>query len=143
MSSTSPDSFMNLSTSLTSLDLSETHLQGKLPENVLTLPNLQQLDLSHNWDLTASFPQYNWSSPLKVLNLSESGVVIDPNLCTKFKYLQVISLSQSNFNSVQVLSPTFLDNCTQITSLDLSRNHFEGYIACGFSSIAFDILEVI
>ncbi|KAM6579401.1 hypothetical protein CsatA_003175 [Cannabis sativa] len=128
MSSTSPDSFMNLSTSLTSLHLSKTHLQGKLPENVLSFPNLQQLDLSYNTNLNGSFPQYNWSSPLKVLNLTDTGVVIDPYLCRKFKYLQVISLSGSNFNSVQ-LSPTFLDNCTQITSLDLSRNHFEGYIA--------------
>ncbi|KAF4352985.1 hypothetical protein F8388_008409 [Cannabis sativa] len=84
MSSTSPDSFMNLSTSLTSLHLSKTHLQGKLPENVLTLPNLQQLDLSYNTNLNGSFPQYNWSSPLKVLNLTDTGVVIDPYLCRKF-----------------------------------------------------------
>ncbi|KAM6550995.1 hypothetical protein CsatB_000803 [Cannabis sativa] len=81
MSSISPDSFKNLSTSLTSLDLSSTNLQGKLPENVLSLPNLQQLDLSYNTNLTGSFPQYNWSSPLKVLDLSSSGVMIDPYLC--------------------------------------------------------------
>ncbi|XP_060973696.1 receptor-like protein 9DC1 [Cannabis sativa] len=129
MSSTSPDSFMNLSTSLTSLDLSYSDLQGKLPENVLSLPNLQQLDLTNNWNLTASFPQYNQSSPLKVLKLSKSGVMIDPYLCRKFKYLQVISLSQSHFNSVQ-LSPTFLDNCTQITSLDLSGNSLGGFFPC-------------
>ncbi|XP_060973700.1 receptor-like protein Cf-9 [Cannabis sativa] len=115
MSSTSPDSFMNLSTSLTSLDLSWNNLQGKLPENVLSLPNLQQLDLFYNTNLTASFPQHNWSSPLKVLNLSRSGVVIDPYLCRKFKYLQVISLYGSNFN------------CTQITSLHLSENDLGGF----------------
>ncbi|KAM6579403.1 hypothetical protein CsatA_003177 [Cannabis sativa] len=126
MYSTSPDSFMNLSTSLTSLDLSYSDLQGKLPENVLSLPNLQQLDLTNNWNLTASFPQYNWSGPLKVLNLSGSGVMIDPYLCRKFKYLQVISLSLSKFNSVQ-LSSTFFDNCTQITSLDLSGNSLGGF----------------
>ncbi|KAM6551000.1 hypothetical protein CsatB_000808 [Cannabis sativa] len=76
MSSTSPHSFMNLSTSLTSLDLSSTNLLGKLPENVLSSPNLQQLDLSYNINLTVSFPQYNWSSPLKVLNFSYSRVMI-------------------------------------------------------------------
>ncbi|XP_062081185.1 receptor-like protein Cf-9 homolog [Humulus lupulus] len=126
MSSTSPDSFMNLSTSLTSLDLSWSHLQGKLPENVLSLPNLQQLDLSYNSFLNGSFPQYNWSSPLKVLDLSQSGVVIDlPHLCRKFKYLHILFLSNSNFLK---LSLTLLENCTQITSLDLSRNNFGGYI---------------
>ncbi|XP_062081198.1 receptor-like protein 6 [Humulus lupulus] len=126
MSSTSPDSFMNLSTSLTSLDLSRSHLQGKLPENVLSLPNLQQLDLSYNPNLNGSFPQYNWSSPLKVLNLSESGVVIDlPHLCRKFKYLHILSLRSYNFLK---LSPTLLDNCTQITSLDLSFSDIGGYI---------------
>ncbi|XP_030509716.2 receptor like protein 22-like [Cannabis sativa] len=126
MSSTSTDSFMNLSTSLTSLDLSWTNLQGKLPENVLSLPNLQQLYLSNNLNLNGSFPQYNWSSPLKVMDLSGSGVIIDPYLCRKFKYLQVISLSLSKFNSVQ-LSSTFFDNCTQITSLDLLGNSLGGF----------------
>ncbi|XP_062081178.1 receptor like protein 22-like [Humulus lupulus] len=126
MSSTSPDSFMNLSTSLTSLDLSESHLQGKLPENVLSLPNLQQLDLSDNPNLNGSFPQYNWSSPLKVLDLSRSGVVIDlPHLCRKLKYLHILSLRYYNFLK---LSPTLFDNCTQVTSLDLSGNNFGGYI---------------
>ncbi|XP_062081214.1 receptor like protein 22-like [Humulus lupulus] len=127
MSSTSPDSFMNLSTSLTSLDLSNSDLQGKLPENVLSLPNLQQLDLSYNPNLNGSFLQYNWSSPLKVLNLSESGVVIDlPHLCRKFKYLHILSLRSYNFLK---LSPTLLDNCTQITSLDLySYYYIGGYI---------------
>ncbi|XP_062081217.1 receptor like protein 22-like [Humulus lupulus] len=126
MSSTSPDSFMNLSTSLTSLDLSWSSLQGKLPENVFSLPNLQQLDLSHNPNLNGSFPQYNWSSPLKVLNLSESGVVIDlPHLCRKLEYLQILSLTNYNFLK---LSPTLLDNCTQITSLYLSSNYIGGYI---------------
>ncbi|KAF4396053.1 hypothetical protein G4B88_020690, partial [Cannabis sativa] len=155
MSSTSPDSFMNLSTSLTSLHLSKTHLQGKLPENVLTLPNLQQLDLSYNTNLNGSFPQYNWSSPLKVLNLTDTGVVIDPYLCRKFKYLQVISLSGSNFNSLTHLSlnnligeiPEICSNSTKnpfscisskhhlvgsppllLTSLDLSLNQLNGTI---------------
>ncbi|KAM6579421.1 hypothetical protein CsatA_003195 [Cannabis sativa] len=127
MSSTSPHSFMNLSTSLTSLDLSLSRLQGKFPKNVLNLPNLQRLDLSQNINLNGSFPQYNWSSPLRVLNLSSSGIVIDniPYLCRKLKYLHALSLSDYKFLR---LSPTLLDNCTQITSLDFSSNDFEGYI---------------
>ncbi|PON94094.1 LRR domain containing protein, partial [Trema orientale] len=69
MSSVLPNSFMNLSTSLTTLYLSEyfiseNGLKGEFPENIFNLPNLQELDLSGNADLNGSFPQYNWSSPL-------------------------------------------------------------------------------
>ncbi|XP_062078718.1 receptor-like protein 7 [Humulus lupulus] len=126
MSSTSPDSFMNFSTSLTSLDLSRSQFRGKLPKNVLSLPNLQQLDLSYNPNLNGSFLQYNWSSPIKVLNLSRVGVVIDlPHLCRKLKYLHTLSLNAYNYLK---LSPSLFDNCTQITSLDLSNNNFGSYI---------------
>uniref|UniRef100_A0A803Q8T8 Uncharacterized protein n=1 Tax=Cannabis sativa TaxID=3483 RepID=A0A803Q8T8_CANSA len=84
---------------------------GKLPENVLSLPNLQQLDLFYNTNLTASFPQHNWSSPLKVLNLSRSGVVIDPYLCRKFNEF-----------------PYFLRSLQNIRELDLSNNQIEGSV---------------
>jgi len=40
MSSIIPDSFKNLSSSLTTLDLGYSHLQGKFPESIFRLPNL-------------------------------------------------------------------------------------------------------
>ncbi|XP_062081193.1 receptor-like protein 36 [Humulus lupulus] len=129
MSSTSPDSFMNLSTSLTSLDLSNSDLQGKLPENVLSLPNLQQLYLSYNPNLNGSFLQYNWSSPLKVLNLSESGVVIDlPHLCRKFNGLQLLDLSNNNLSGN---IPPCLGN-SSLFVLDLHKNKLHGIIPSHF-----------
>ncbi|MCI22492.1 receptor-like protein kinase, partial [Trifolium medium] len=42
----------NLSSSLVSLSLSETELQGNLSSDILSLPNLQKL------------PKSNWSTPL-------------------------------------------------------------------------------
>ncbi|XP_062081158.1 receptor-like protein 9DC3 [Humulus lupulus] len=130
MSSTSPDSFMNLSTSLTSLDLSWSSLQGELPENVLSLPNLQQLDLSRNPNLNGSFPQYNWSNQLKVLNLSASGVVIDlPHLCRKlngsiqeFQHnsLEFLKLSSNN---LQGSFPRSIFQQVNLTNLLLSSNN--------------------
>ncbi|KAF4352983.1 hypothetical protein F8388_008404, partial [Cannabis sativa] len=137
MSSTSPHSFMNLSTSLTSLDLSLSRLQGKFPKNVLNLPNLQRLDLSQNINLNGSFPQYNWSSPLRVLNLSSSGIVIDniPYLCRKLKYLHALSLSYIPWSSIL--------NLQKLTYLDLSKNNFIGQIpklymsSCGMNEFPY------
>ncbi|PON93366.1 Leucine-rich repeat, typical subtype [Trema orientale] len=136
MSSVLPNSFMNLSTSLTSLYLreylSENGLKGEFPEHIFNLPNLQELDLSGNVDLNGSFPQYNWSSPLRVLDLSRSGFLIDlPYLTRKLKYLDVLTLSGCKFRGS---SPRLLGNFSQITSLDLSSNNFGTQIPCSFFS---------
>ena len=52
MSDVLPNSFMNLSISLTSLYLYGSGLKGEFPENIFHLPNLQELDLSYNANLT-------------------------------------------------------------------------------------------
>ena len=59
MSSVSPNSFMNLSSSLTSLRLYHCGLKGRFPDNIFHLPNLQLLDLRYNYNLTGSLPTYN------------------------------------------------------------------------------------
>ena len=56
MSSVSPNSFMNLSSSLTSLSLSDCGLKGRFPDNIFHLPNLQLFDVSYNYNLTGSLP---------------------------------------------------------------------------------------
>ncbi|XP_062081219.1 receptor-like protein 9DC3 [Humulus lupulus] len=127
MSYVSPNSFANLSTSLTYLDLRETGLQGEFPKTIFNLPNLQGLDLSYNTNLNGTFPQYNWTSPLEKLSLSHSRFFIDlPYLTRNLKYLTTLSLAACNFVG---LYPTLLHaNLTQITSLDLSFNNFGGQI---------------
>ncbi|PON94074.1 LRR domain containing protein, partial [Trema orientale] len=99
MSHVLPKSFMNLSTSLTSLDFSHTGLKEEFPEKIFNLPYLQELDLSGNAYLNGSFPQYNWSSPLRVLNLSRSGFLIDlPYFTRKLKDLHVLMQFQRTFS---------------------------------------------
>ena len=119
MSFASPNAFMNLSTSLTSLDLSESVLTGEFPENIFHLPRLQKLDLSYNWNLSGSFPQYNWSSQLRNLNLSETGFLIDlPYLTKTLKYLntlfskllqveRIVSCTSWQLNTNHILRPLF------------------------------------
>ncbi|MCI20640.1 receptor-like protein kinase, partial [Trifolium medium] len=61
---------MNLSSSLVSISLTNTGLQGIFPSDILSLPNLQELDLSFNRDLSGQLPNSNWSTPLRYLDLS-------------------------------------------------------------------------
>jgi Leucine-rich repeat (LRR) protein len=126
MSSVSPTSFMNLSSSLTSLSLFYCGLIGRFPDNIFHLPNLQLLDVRYNYNLTGSLPNYNWSSPLKSLRLSETRFPIDsPNLISNLKSLKELYLSGCNFIGSY---PTLLPNLTQFTFLDLSPNNFVGQI---------------
>ena len=60
----------NLSSSLISLSLSDTKLDGNLPTDILCLPNLQILSLSGNEDLRGELPKSNWSTPLRHLGLA-------------------------------------------------------------------------
>ena len=121
MSSISPNSFMNLSSSLTSLrlfGLSGFDLKGRFPDNIFHLPNLQLLYVGFDSNLTSSLPRYNWSTPLKSLDLSKTGFPIDlPNLTSNLKSLKKLHLHGCNFIGSY---PTFLPSLTQITSLDLS-----------------------
>ena len=86
MSFVPPNSFMNLSSSLTTLRLSECGLKGRFLDNIFHLPNLQLFDVSDNYNLTGSLPTYNWSTPLKSLHLSRTEFPINlPNLISNLK----------------------------------------------------------
>ncbi|KAM3684248.1 hypothetical protein ACJW31_11G029600 [Castanea mollissima] len=125
MSSVPPNSFMNLSSSLTYLRLSDCGLKGRFLDNIFHLPNLQLLDVSYNYNLTGSLPTHNWSTPLKSLGLSRTKFPINlPNLISNLKSLKELDLSNCSF--IGSSYPTFLSNLTQITSLDLSYNYFGG-----------------
>ncbi|GMN64960.1 hypothetical protein TIFTF001_034031 [Ficus carica] len=128
----STDSFMNLSISLLSLDLSESGLIGKFPENIFHLPNLQELRLSYIRNLTGSFPRHNWTSPLRELGLPNTGFLIDlPYLLRNLKHLTHLDASDCGLTGSLTLS----GNNTQITSLDLSSNNFGGQFPWDFLNL--------
>ena len=58
---------MNLSSSLTLLDLSGTGLYGNLLDEVLDLPNLEVLKLSGNPDISGNLAKANVSAVVVVL----------------------------------------------------------------------------
>ncbi|KAM6579352.1 hypothetical protein CsatA_003126 [Cannabis sativa] len=125
-------SFTNISSSLELLYLWDCGLQGKFPENVFRLPNLQQLILLENYDVIGSMPTFNWSTPLRYLHLSRTKISIDlPYLSTAAKSLQSLFLSNCSFTGSSSSYPQMLTNLTQLlqlTSLDLSHNNFGGQI---------------
>ncbi|KAL5548525.1 hypothetical protein UlMin_003756 [Ulmus minor] len=127
MSSIAPISLMNLSSSLKSLDLSSTRLQGEFPEGMFRRPNLQVLNLNGNTNLSISFPKYNWSSPIKELSLSSTIIPIDlPHLVKCVKNLNALTLRNCHFTRSDDLTP--LGNLTKLTWLDLFYNNFSGHI---------------
>ncbi|TYH30554.1 hypothetical protein ES288_A01G104800v1 [Gossypium darwinii] len=111
MSSIDPNSFVNLSYSLTSLSLFGCHLRGKLPDNIFKLPNIEYLRLDENPKLTGQFPKSNWSSPLVSLrNLSQ---------------LDSLYLS---FNYFSGKIPSSLTNPAKLSILTLNDNQLEGFL---------------
>ena len=70
MSSVSLSSFMNLSSSLTSLTLNSCLLPGRLLDHIFCLPNLRELSLADNPQLSWFFPMVNSSKALRVLDVS-------------------------------------------------------------------------
>ncbi|KAI9384070.1 hypothetical protein POPTR_012G020895v4 [Populus trichocarpa] len=90
MSLVAPNSLTNLSSSLSSLSLSNCGLQGKFPGNIFLLPNLESLYLSYNKGLTGSFPSSNLSNVLLGLGLSNTriSVYLENHLINNLKSLE-------------------------------------------------------
>ncbi|KAG8502882.1 hypothetical protein CXB51_000608 [Gossypium anomalum] len=134
MSSIDPNSFVNLSYSLTSLSLLGCHLREKFPDNIFKLPNIEYLSLDENPKLTGQFPKSNWSSPLVVL--SAFGTSLSGELPESFgdlKSLTGLALLFSNFfGSI----PRSLGNLSQLEFLYLSHNYFTSKIPSSLANLA-------
>ncbi|WVY89577.1 hypothetical protein V8G54_035091 [Vigna mungo] len=116
----------NLSSSLVSLLLRGTQIQGKLPTDILRLPNLQKIFLTNNGNLRGELPKSNWTTPLRVLSLYDtafSGYI--PDSIGYLKFLHTLDLYGCNFDG---FLPPSLFNLTQLSLLDLLNNKLVGPI---------------
>jgi len=130
---TSLSMLKNLSSSLVSLSLEDTGLQGNLSSDILSLPNLQRLDLSHNQDLSGQLPKSNWSTPLRYLYLHYSAFSGEiPYSIGQLKSLTQLVFSWCNFDGMVPLS---LWNLPKLTYLDLSNNELNGQISPLLSNV--------
>lgn len=127
MSLVVPSSLMNLSSSLSSLQLWRCGLKGELPDNLFRRSNLQWLDLWSNEGLTGSFPQYNLSNALSHLDLSYTRISIhlEPDSISHLKSVEKLYLSGCNFVGSNL---DLFGNLTQLIELGLKDNQFGGQI---------------
>ncbi|MED6141514.1 hypothetical protein PIB30_104176, partial [Stylosanthes scabra] len=145
------------SSSLVSLSFQDTNLHGNFPIGILSLPNLQELTLSHNEELKVKLPKSNWSTPLRILDLSVtvlSGEI--PDSIGHLKSLKQLLLGSCQFEGLVPLSlwnltgltdlaltentlhgeiPSLLSNLKHLINLDLSNNSFNGHIPNVFTNL--------
>ncbi|KAM7481598.1 hypothetical protein LguiB_006181 [Lonicera macranthoides] len=128
---------VNMSSSLTLLDLSCTGLHGNLLNEVLHLPNLQKLMLSGNRDLTIYLPKaanVRSSSPLRWLDLSDCNFFgILPQWLENLTNVTHLSLSGINFSGGLVLD--HLVKLRHLRHLDLSSNNLNGHIPSSIGNL--------
>ncbi|KEH28329.1 LRR receptor-like kinase, putative [Medicago truncatula] len=105
----------NFSSSLVSLLLRNTGLQGNLSSDILSLPNLQRLDLSFNDNLSGQLPKSNLSTPLSF-----------PKFQTR--NLQRLDLSNNNIHGKipKWFHKKLLNSWNEISYIDLSFNKLQG-----------------
>ncbi|XP_019151880.1 PREDICTED: receptor like protein 30-like [Ipomoea nil] len=115
-----------VSSSITTLSLSDTDLQGSLPSNIFHLPNLQKLCLQYNKNLSIHFPSTKWNSSLSLSYLDLSYTRCPPNIIESLRNLSRLKLlGLANCGLSGKVSETILD-LEQLTVLDLSDNNLEG-----------------
>ena len=74
MSLVSPNSFLNLSSSLMHLSAFDCSINGVFPNHIFKLPNLIYLHLSWNYDISGTLPKSNLSGTLVLLSLSKTSL---------------------------------------------------------------------
>ncbi|GKV44972.1 hypothetical protein SLEP1_g52107 [Rubroshorea leprosula] len=156
MTSVNPRFFMNLSSSLTTLDLFNSGLRGNFPNSIFHFPNLKNFYLSGEPNLTIDLPSSNWSSPLQRLYLGDMDCgrrlpesigdlkslqylclicnleVSIPASIGKLRQLTSLYLCLNNLSGE---IPSSLANLTQLSDLDLSNNQFSGPIPTSIGNL--------
>ena len=106
---------------------------GVTCDSARELPNLRELNLFGNSELTGIFPLSNWSDPLRFLDLSETAFSGElPKSIGNLKFLRQLVLNGCNFTGSV---PASVGNLTQLTLLDISNNHFSGQIPSSLSNL--------
>ncbi|CAN7045231.1 unnamed protein product, partial [Brassica rapa subsp. trilocularis] len=124
ISSEIPPNISKLS-SLKSLSLDECNLFGKLPSSIFMIPTMQSINLQGNQDMVGSLPEFNRNNSLVFLDLSWISLGNLPVSINNLKHLTTLKLGFCNLHG-QISSS--LGNLTNLSTLDLSSNFFNGHI---------------
>ena len=120
--------FSNASSNLVTLDLSFNNLEGPIPVSIFNFRGLEQLSLSSN-----NFSAFPFNGPQHLKNLTSIDL--------SYNSLQILyngtNSSYSSFPQIGALNlasnklteiPGFLRNQSELSYLDLSKNHIQGEI---------------
>nr|XP_016494069.1 PREDICTED: receptor-like protein 12 [Nicotiana tabacum] len=125
LSSPIPEFFADFS-NLTVLSLRSCNLTGEVPEKIFQVPTLQKIDLSYNYVLRGSLPEFPSNASLESLVLSytnfSGSLPKSIGLLTKLIDLELLDC---NFTG-QI--PSSIENLTQLRYLDFSQNLFTGSV---------------
>ncbi|KAL9432962.1 hypothetical protein AB3S75_027888 [Citrus x aurantiifolia] len=128
-------SLLNLSSTMTDLDLGGTRIKGNFPDDIFRLPNLQILHLNLNSQLTGYLPKSNWNSPLRELDLSLSNFLGEiPYSIGNLFFLEVLDIEFCNFTGS---NPTSIGNLTRATEIVFASNHFTGQLPHHVSGLSY------
>ena len=115
-----PDHLLQLSF-LQDLNISNNQLSGPLPDNIGTLSRLESLDLSSNI-LSGSLPQsFNQFERLTHLDLHDNQLTGTISALSNLCQLQTLDISNNQFLG----QLDDLENLSNIRTMDLGKNHFE------------------
>lgn len=132
LSSAVPEFLANMS-SLISLSLGNCGLTGNFPQKIFHLPNLQQLVLPYNPDLSGTFPEFNFNSSLQRIWLEQSAFHGEiPSSVENLKSLTSLKLGNCSFSGIV---PASLGNITGLQELELHLNNFSGRIPSSFEHL--------
>ncbi|XVF79297.1 hypothetical protein PTKIN_Ptkin14bG0210100 [Pterospermum kingtungense] len=148
MSDVASHSLLNLSSSLTTLDLGSCNLGenlgGEFPVNIFRLPTLQWIRLWVEPTMIVHFPKSNWTSPLRFLEVvGTRSTESFSNSIGDLKYLEHMDVdgtgklpnSIGNLVSLKRLFlggsftgslPASIGNLTQISEIYISHTNFRG-----------------
>ncbi|XP_058780026.1 receptor-like protein 6 [Vicia villosa] len=122
-SSQVPETFANFK-NLTTLSLAFCGLIGTFPARIFQMGKLSFIDLSFNYNLDGSFPEFSLNGSiqtLRVSNTSFSGEI--PHAFGNLRHLSELDISICQFNGTL---PNSLSNLTELRYIDLSLNSFTG-----------------
>ncbi|KAL2626799.1 hypothetical protein GLYMA_07G153200v4 [Glycine max] len=125
LSSSVPETFAEFP-NLTILHLSSCGLTGVFPEKIFQVATLSDIDLSFNYHLYGSLPEFPLNGPLRTLvvrDTSFSGAI--PDSVNNLRQLSILNLSTCLFNGTL---PSSMSRLMELTYLDLSFNNFTGPI---------------
>ncbi|GMH19537.1 hypothetical protein Nepgr_021378 [Nepenthes gracilis] len=125
---TIPDQLTGLP--LSSLNLYENHLTGKLPKNIADSPNLYELKLFSNRLIGELPPNLGENSPLVLVDVSNNffSGEIPPNLCSKGQLQQLLMIHNSFSGQI----PASLAQCRSLNRIRLSINQLSGDVPASF-----------